>query len=71
MVFEFDFGKVTYAPGAPKYAPRWIWRCKCGCGTINGPFRTLREAEADAEATALRGAEIADAQEESRENTHH
>ena len=71
MVFEFEFGKVTCAPGAPKNAPRWIWRCKYGCGTITGPFRTLREAEADAEAAALGSAEIADAQEESRDNTHH
>ena len=71
MVFEFEFGKVTYEPGAPKNVPRWIWRCKCGCGTINGPFRTLREAEADAEATALRGAELADPQEESRHSVHH
>jgi hypothetical protein len=69
--YEIDFGKVTYAPGAPKNLPRWVWRCKCGCGAMNGPFRTLREAEADAEATVLRAAEIDDAREESREATHH
>lgn len=71
MVFEFEFGKVTYEPGAPKNVPRWIWRCKCGCGTINGPFRTLREAEADAGATAVRGAEVAQSLEESRHSVHH
>jgi len=51
-----DFGKVHYEPGAPKNAPRWIWRCGCdecralpmpeGC---HGPFRTRDEAERDAE----------------------
>jgi hypothetical protein len=71
MVFEFEFGKITYAAGAPKNAPRWIWRCKCGCGLLAGPFRTLRETEADAEAAALRGAGIADAEQESRNNPHH
>jgi hypothetical protein len=55
---EFEFGKVVYEKGAPKNLPKWIWRCTCGCGTFNGPFRALREAELDAEATALRGAEL-------------
>jgi hypothetical protein len=69
--FDFEFGKVTYEPGAPKNLPRWIWRCACGCGALNGPFRTLREAETDAKATAVRSAEIADAREESRKSVHH
>ena len=70
MMFEFEFGKVTYAPGA-KNAPRWIWRCKCGCSTINGPFRTLRAAEADAEATALRGVELAGSEAKAHHSVHH
>jgi hypothetical protein len=50
-----DFGKVTYAPGAPKKAPRWIWKCACDkCHDlpfpqgVHGPFKTRRAAEADA-----------------------
>jgi hypothetical protein len=38
---------------------------------MSGPFRTLREAEADAEVSILREAEIADAQKESRHSAHH
>jgi hypothetical protein len=38
---------------------------------MNGPFRTLREAEADAEASVLRAAELTDAQKESRKAIHH
>jgi hypothetical protein len=66
MRFDFDFGKVTYAPGAPKGLPRWVWRCACGkCnGNLAGPFKTFREAEKDAERWAL---EIA----ASAESTHH
>jgi hypothetical protein len=71
MLFEIEFGKATYAPDAPKNLPRWWWRCACGCGAMNGPFRTRREAERDAEATILRGAELADAEEESRHSKHH
>jgi hypothetical protein len=37
-----------------------------GSGSMNGPFRTLREAKADDEATVLREAEIAVAQQERR-----
>jgi hypothetical protein len=49
--FEIEFGKVIYEPGAPKNAPRWVWRCTCGkCdGGSVGPFKTRREAEKDAE----------------------
>ena len=70
-VFEVEYGKVTYKPGAPKNAPRWIWRCTCGCGAMNGPFRTLREAEDDAADTVMRAAEVDDAQEEGRDSVHH
>jgi hypothetical protein len=70
-MFNVEFGKVTYEAGAPKNAPRWVWRCKCGCGVMSGPFRTLRDAEADAEATVLREAEIADAEWESGTCVHH
>jgi hypothetical protein len=38
---------------------------------MNGPFRTLCQAEADAKATAIRGAELADAEEEGRGSVHH
>ncbi len=68
MTFEISFGKVTYAPGAPKNAPRWVWACVCAScqanGTdLHGPFKTLRQAERDAEqVTALIAAE---------EGTHH
>lgn len=51
-----DFGKVTYGPGAPKKAPRWVWRCGCtkcrklpGSEGLRGPFKTRRAAERDAE----------------------
>ncbi len=71
VVVEVEYGKVTYAPGAPKNLPRWMWRCACGCGAMNGPFRTLREAKADAEATVLRAVELADAREESRHSVRH
>jgi hypothetical protein len=55
--FDIDFGKVTYAAGAPKNLPRWFWVCRCSeCEEIetskriiNGFFRTLREAERDVE----------------------
>jgi hypothetical protein len=47
------------------------WRCACGCEAFNGPFRTLRQAEKDAEAAVLRAAEITDAQKESRNCVHH
>jgi hypothetical protein len=57
QVFPISFGKVTYAPGAPKNAPRWIWRCDCAeCQKLNrirGPFRTRREAERDAESAVM------------------
>ena len=55
MKFEIAFGKVKYAPGAPKNAPGWIWRCTCaecdakGMAAVHGPFKTRREAERDAE----------------------
>jgi hypothetical protein len=64
--FEFEFGKVSYAPGAPKNAPRWVWRCACGkCdGGMKGPFKTLREAKKHAQTIAL---DIA----HSRDSTHH
>lgn len=64
--FNIDFGKVRYAPGAPKNAPR-VWRCACGCNAVHGPFKTLKEAERDAEQTCLRVAEkIFRAQDERR-----
>jgi hypothetical protein len=51
-----DFGQVTYEPGAPKNAPRWVWKCDCDeCSqrplldVLHGPFKTLRAAEKDAE----------------------
>jgi hypothetical protein len=69
--FEFKFGKVTYKKGAPKNLPRWVWQCGCGCGIVSGPFKTLREAERDAEVAARREVEIADAQIESQEAIHH
>jgi hypothetical protein len=50
-----DFGKVTYAPGTPENAPRWVWRCGCvECRKLppmqglHGPFKTRRAAERDA-----------------------
>jgi hypothetical protein len=55
-VHEVDFGKVHYAPGAPKGAPRWVWRCGCDkCRALpsdqglHGPFKTRKAAEQDAE----------------------
>jgi hypothetical protein len=52
-IFNIEFGKLRYAPGAPKNASRWIWRCSCSeCrakALFHGPFRTKREAEEDAE----------------------
>jgi hypothetical protein len=49
--FEIEIGTITYGSGAPKNAPRWVWRCDCGkCdGGLVGPFKTRREAEKDAE----------------------
>ena len=54
--FDIAFGKVTYAAGAQKNLPRWFWACRCSeceeieiSKRINGPFRTLREAERDVE----------------------
>ena len=54
---DIDFGKVSYAAGAPKNLPRWFWACRCPeckkieiSKRIQGPFRTLREAKRDAEA---------------------
>lgn len=53
LYFDVGFGKVTYEPGAPKSLPRWVWACRCeqcaDTGVFHGPFRTLREAERDAE----------------------
>jgi hypothetical protein len=50
------FGKVRYKPGAPKNAPKWVWACACeDClrrpieEIVHGPFRTRREAYADAD----------------------
>jgi hypothetical protein len=51
LEFPIAFGKVTYAPGAPKNAPRWTWACQCAeCANraepqLHGPFNTLKEAE--------------------------
>jgi hypothetical protein len=61
-LYLFDFGKVTYAPGAPKNAPKWVYRCRCGqCdGDLVGPFRTFKEAEAHAEQWAPAITEAAD-----------
>jgi len=54
--FPLTFGKVTYEPGAPENAPRWVWFCDCAkCqkldfgDKVHGPFKTLREAERNAE----------------------
>jgi hypothetical protein len=55
-IHPIDFGKVAYAPGAPKNAPRWVWRCGCdkcrreltGTQALHGPFKTLKAAERDA-----------------------
>jgi hypothetical protein len=56
IVHPIDFGKVTYEPGAPKNAPRWVWRCGCvKCRELpfpeglRGPFKTRRAAERDVE----------------------
>jgi hypothetical protein len=54
-VHEIDFGKVRYEPGAPKNAPRWVWRCGCtkcrrelsGLQGLHGPFKPRRAAEQD------------------------
>jgi hypothetical protein len=57
--YDIRFGKVTYAPGAPKNAPRGVWRCGCdecaplGIRAVHGPFRTRREAERDAGETCV------------------
>jgi hypothetical protein len=58
--YDISFGKVTYAPGAPKNLPRWVWACQCAkCADLevserlHGPFKTLKAAERDAEATVL------------------
>ena len=58
--WDISFGKVTYAPGAPKNAPRWVWVCDCvKCQKLDfmdkahGPFKTRREAERDAESTVM------------------
>jgi hypothetical protein len=55
ITHNIGFGKVTYAPGAPKDAPRWIWRCGCDqCRQLpitqglHGPFKTRKAAERDA-----------------------
>jgi len=54
LEFPVVFGKVTYAPGAPKNAPRWVWSCICEkCKALpepvlRGPFKTSKEAERDA-----------------------
>jgi hypothetical protein len=55
QTFNIAFGKVTYAPGAPKNAPRWVWRCDCAaCAkksfkeTVRGPFKTRAAVERDA-----------------------
>ena len=52
---DLIFGKVTYAPGAPKDAPRWFWMCDCEeCKKlgdkreIHAAFKTKSEAECDA-----------------------
>jgi hypothetical protein len=47
MKSEFQFGKVTYKPGAPKNLPRWVWRCACGncSGNMSGP--TAQPIESD------------------------
>jgi hypothetical protein len=71
MQFSIEFSKVTYEKGAPKNLPRWTWRCACGCGAMNGPFRTLREAEADAEAAVLCATELTDAHNERRKAINH
>jgi len=47
--YNISFGKS--APDAPKDARGWYWRCDCGCGAVNGPFKTLKAAEKDAEDT--------------------
>jgi hypothetical protein len=53
--WPIDFGMVTHEPGAPKNAPRWVWRCGCAeCRALpsseglHGPFKTFRAAERDA-----------------------
>jgi hypothetical protein len=55
-IHPIDFGKVKYEPGAPKNAPRWIWRCGCvKCRDlpfpegVHGPFKTARAAGRDIE----------------------
>jgi hypothetical protein len=54
-IHPIDFGKIQYALGAPKNAPRWVWRCGCvKCRALpfpeglHGPFKTARAAERDA-----------------------
>lgn len=69
--FDIQFGKVRYAPGASKNAPRWVWRCSCGrrecADALHGPFKTLKEAERHAEKTCSRVAEETDRALEERE----
>jgi hypothetical protein len=57
---NLNFGRITYEPGAPKNAPRWVWRCECEqCSrlpweeTFHGPFKTRLDAERDAEQLVL------------------
>ena len=53
LEYPINFGKVTYEPGVPKNAPRWVWTCACDeCKklpepVLHGPFKTLRAAERD------------------------
>ena len=58
--YPVKFGKVTYVPGAPKNAPRWIWKCACAkCERLpdlvglHGPFKTRKAAERDCEQVLL------------------
>jgi hypothetical protein len=53
--WPIDIGRVNYEPGAPKNAPRWMWRCGCiKCRALplleglHGPFKTKRAARHDA-----------------------
>jgi hypothetical protein len=53
---DLIFGQVTYEPGAPKDAPRWLWMCDCAeCKKldrdkreIHAPFKSKLAAERDA-----------------------
>jgi hypothetical protein len=73
--YHIQIGKVIYEKGAPKNAPKWIWRCTCDrcirSDVIHGPFKTKRECEQNIEETLAFAAEMDGVIEESRHASHH